>query len=181
LPQADDKPALYTVEGGVLSLSGLALQEFLRAVLARGLPFRFGARGASMDPFIRDGDVVTIVPGNARRPRLGDVVACCHPREGHLVVHRVIGTVPHGVVVKGDANEVLDGVVAVGDVLGVVSSVRREGHRVVIGTGPERWLLGHLSRLGVLRLMVMRARALAHRVNATLGRTGSARGGDTRG
>ena len=53
---------------GGLSLSGEALIELMRAVLARGLPFRFAARGFSMAPFIRDGDVISVSPPLSARP-----------------------------------------------------------------------------------------------------------------
>ncbi len=176
MPRADDRPALHAVEGGVLSLSGPALQEFLRAVLARGVPFRFRAGGTSMDPFIRDGDIVTIVPADARGPRIGDVVACCHPREGHLVIHRIVASMPGGMLIRGDANEAADGVVAVGQVLGVVSAIGRDGRRVMLGNGPERWILAHLSRAGLLRRIVALVRAATRRMHAALGRGGEVGG-----
>jgi hypothetical protein len=180
LPSADDKPELYAVDGGVLALSGPALREFLRAVLDRGVPFRFSARGMSMDPFIRDGDVITIVPLGARALKTGEVIACCHPGDGHLVVHRAVASEQVGVVLKGDANDAVDGVVARDDVLGVVSAVRRGDRRVVIGTGPERLLLAGLSRKGLMRPLVARARHAVHRVRAILPGMGVTPGGETR-
>jgi len=180
LPPADDKPELYAVEGGVLALSGPALREFLGAVLDRGAPFRFRARGMSMDPFIRDGDVITIVPRGARRLRAGDVIACCHPRGGHLIVHRVVANAQAGIVLRGDANDAIDGVIAGDDVLGVVSVVRRGDRRVVIGMGPERLLLARLSRKDLLRPLVACARRAVHKLHALPPNTGVTPGGETR-
>jgi hypothetical protein len=178
LPPTDDRPELYAVEGGVLALSGPALREFLRAVLDHGVPFRFGARGMSMDPFIRDGDVLTIVPAGPRRLRPGDVIACCHPIGGHLVVHRVVANEQAGVVLRGDANDAVDGVVATADVLGVVSEVRRGDRRISFGMGPERLLVASLSRKGLLRPLAARARRAVHRVRALPPGTGVTPGGD---
>jgi signal peptidase I len=180
LPLADDKPGLYAVEGGVLSLSGPALQEFLRAVLDHGVPFRFSAHGMSMDPFIRDGDAITIVPLGSRQPRVGDVVAFCRPPDSRLVVHRVVGAGPFGFTVRGDANDTADGVVASQGVLGRMSVVHRRGRRVVVGSGPERLLLAHLSRRGMLRPLVLRTRRAVHRVRAALLGAGTTPGGETR-
>ena len=82
-------PTPYAVDGGVQSLSGEALSALLGDVLARGVPFRFEARGYSMLPFIHDGDVVTISPLRGRRARWGEVVAFAGPARGPIV-HRVV-------------------------------------------------------------------------------------------
>lgn len=180
MPCADDKPALYSVDGGVLSLSGPALRAFLGDVLARGVPFRFRARGMSMDPFIRDGDVITVVPLHAR-PRLGDVIACTHPGNGRLMVHRVVAAGQDGLVLRGDANDAADGAVAWGEVLGAVSAVQRGGRAVLLGRGPERLLLAYLSRGGALRPLVAEARRVVHRVRGLLAHSGATPGGESRG
>ncbi len=75
----EDKPALFSKKGGELKLSGPDLIELLQAVLDKGVPFRFRAKGFSMTPFIKDGDVITIFPLEGSRPRLGDIVAFTHP------------------------------------------------------------------------------------------------------
>ena len=85
------KPGLFSIKSGEFSLSGPALIKLLRAVLERGAPFRFRARGFSMSPFIRNGDVITVSPLSAASPRIGDVAAFIHPRTRRLVVHRIIG------------------------------------------------------------------------------------------
>jgi hypothetical protein len=73
------------------SLPAPLLVSLLTGVVQRGHTFRFRAGGGSMFPFIRDGDILSIVPLSADRPaRLGDVLA--FDRGGgdyaHLVVHR---------------------------------------------------------------------------------------------
>ena len=150
-------PSLYTVPGGVLSLSGPALREFLGAVLERDVPFRFAAEGSSMYPFIKDGDVITVesLPssseGRQRGPRLGDIVAVCHPMTGSLVVHRAIGRRRGKVLVRGDNCTQPDGLVDLSAVLGRVSRVERGGHFVVLGgRGPERLLVVGLARHNAL-------------------------------
>ena len=54
----------------------------MRAVLEKGRAFRFEARGTSMLPLIRDGDVVTVTPLSGGGPRTGDVVAFADPGRG---------------------------------------------------------------------------------------------------
>ena len=58
-----------------LFLTGPVFIELLQATLAEGAPFTFRARGSSMHPFIKDGDVITVSPLGEDSPGLGDVVA----------------------------------------------------------------------------------------------------------
>jgi hypothetical protein len=131
----------------------------LNDVLARGVPFRFEARGYSMTPFIRNGDVVTIVPVRGRCARFGEVVAYAGPTNG-LVVHRVIARRPGFYEIRADNSYASDGVVPTAHVFGAVSRVERRGHRVRLGLGPERALVGGLVRLGLLQPLVNVLRAV---------------------
>ncbi len=149
------------VEGGAYALSGGGLLELMSATLARDTRFRFTARGFSMDPFVRDGDVLTIAPLR-RRPGLGRVVAVRDPATGRLVVHRVVAHVSGGVLVRGDGAGQADGVAGPGDVLGLVVAVERRGRHVRLGCGPERLPLSALSRAGLLVPVVAAARRARH-------------------
>ncbi len=157
MPSNRPKPSLYSVPGGVLSLSGPALQEFLRAVLPRGVFLRFKARGFSMHPFIQDGDVVTVSPRGGE-PRPGDVVACCHPKTQKLIVHRVTALQAGGYLIRGDNAPEGDGLVPLQDILGLVTRVERNGRRVLLGRGPERRLLAFLVRRDLLQPLLFRVR-----------------------
>lgn len=157
MPSNLPKPYLYSVPGGVLSLSGPALLEFLRAVLAKGASFRFKARGFSMLPFIQDGDVLTVAPRPARKPRPGGVVAFCHPETGKLVVHRVLARRTRGYLLRGDNTPEADGLVPSANVLGCVDRVERRGRRVRFGQGPERRLIALLARYELLQPLICRA------------------------
>jgi len=149
------------VRGGEYALSGAGLLELLSAALARGASFRFTARGFSMDPFVRDGDVLTVARVR-RRPGLGRVVAFRDLLTGRLVVHRVVAHTSGGVLVRGDGAGLADGVVGPKDVLGVVVAVERRGCRVCLGCGPERLPLAALSRAGLLAPLVSGARRVRH-------------------
>lgn len=157
MPSPPPKPALYAVPGGVLSLSGPGVQEFLRAVLARGKPFRFTARGFSMLPFIQDGDVITVSPLDGRPPRLGEVVACCPPATRKLVVHRVSARVTGGYLLRGDNAPESDGLIPDEEVLGLVTRVERDGREVWLGLGWERLLIAFLARHNLLQPLIFRA------------------------
>ncbi len=145
--QQFDGPRLVVVRAQDLPLSGRALSELMQAVLNKGTPFRFCARGWSMAPFIRDGDVITIAPFQRARPGVGEVVAFTRPGEGNVVVHRVVtrrGTAPF---MQGDAvSGCVDGLVPPENLLGRVIRIERDGNDVWLGLGPERYAIAWLSR-----------------------------------
>ncbi len=152
------KPSLYAVRGGVLSLSGTALKEFLQAVLAKGTSFRFKARGFSMHPFIKDGEMVTIspVPGVQLDP--GDIVAFCHPESGKLVVHRIIKKNAQGFILRGDNCAAADGLVSAASIVGRVTAVEGDSWIKRLGRGPDRLFLALLSCYHHLRPLRYRIR-----------------------
>lgn len=154
------KPSLYAVPGGVLSLSGMALKEFLQAVLAKGASLRFKARGFSMHPFIKDGEVVSVSPVPGGRLYPGDVVAFCHPENGRLVVHRIIKKNAQGFVLRGDNCAEADGLVPAASIVGRVTEVRRNSRIKRLEWRPERLfpaLLSRYHRLQPLRFRIRQA------------------------
>jgi hypothetical protein len=153
--QVEVAPFVQQIEGS--TLSSPTLVALLRAVLDRGLPFRFRATGFSMLPFVRDEDVITVAPSAGASPSLGDVVAFLHPDSGKLAVHRVVGKQGSSVLVRGDNVEKPDGLVAIADLLGRVTRVERDGRRVYLGLGPERRLIAFLTRWGLFLSMVLPA------------------------
>ena len=142
--------APFCVHAGELSLPGPALLELLQAVLGRGRSFRFQAKGSSMSPCIRDGDVIQVAPATAATPRLGQVVACVPPGRRGPVVHRVIARRGSRFLTKGDNICRADGLLARSSILGVVTRVERNGEPVPAGLGPERIAIAWLSRRGTL-------------------------------
>ena len=146
-----DDPRLFVTKAQELPLSGQALLDLMRAVLARGVPFRFCARGWSMAPFIRDGDVITIAPFRNTQPGIGEVVAFVRPEAEVLVVHRVVAR--HGAYsfIQGDSvADHSDGMVPPENLLGRVTRIERNGHNVWVGLGPERYMIAWLSRTRLL-------------------------------
>ena len=131
-----------------MSLTGPAFIELLQATLGKGAPFRFRARGFSMDPFIRDGDVITVSPLGEDSPGLGDVVAFVQREIEKLVIHRVIRIKANSYFMKGDNTTGADSPVPRANLLGLVTRVERGRKRVFIGLGPERFLIALLTRKG---------------------------------
>jgi len=142
---------LFTRKGDELQLSGQALVELIRAVLDKGVAFRFWAKGFSMTPFIKDGDVITMSPLSDALPRLGDVVVFIHPEMERLVVHRMVGQNGNYFLVRGDnTSSVTNDLIPKENILGCTTRVEREGNEVFLGLGPERLLIALLTRTGLL-------------------------------
>jgi phage repressor protein C with HTH and peptisase S24 domain len=118
----------------------------MRAVLDKGKPFRFEARGTSMHPFIRDGDVVTVVSLSGSGPRPGDVAAFVHPAAGGVRVHRIVKVEAGRYFLKGDNALGDDGVLARDMILGLVVRLEREGRAQRVGPTLRAAAIARLSR-----------------------------------
>ena len=150
LQNVEDKPALFCKKGGELKLSGLDLTKLLQAVLDKGAPFRFRAKGFSMSPFIKDDDVITVSPITDGLTRSGDVVAFISPEMKKLVIHRVVGKKGEYFHIKGDNIPDTEELIPVTNIMGSVTRVERNGKEVFLGLGPERFLIALLTRTGFL-------------------------------
>lgn len=149
--QWSEDPRLFVVKAQELPLSGQALLELMRAVLDKGVPFRFCARGWSMAPFIRDSDIITVAPLGEKMAGVGEVAAFIRSEDGKLVVHRVVSKQETGFTIQGDnTSDCVDDRIPFGNVLGRVVRIERKGRRVWLGLGPERFLIAWLSRLRLL-------------------------------
>ncbi|MGD1009974.1 MAG: S24/S26 family peptidase [Candidatus Aminicenantales bacterium] len=157
------KPARLIRKDRELALSGKALTGLMRAVLAKGKPLRFRARGLSMSPFIKDGDVVTVRPLAGARPRAGDIVAFLHPATGKAAVHRVVGEWSGLFSLKGDNTPGADGVLSLEQILGTVCRIERSGKSVLLGRRPGRAVIASLSRSGLLTKALGAARRASGR------------------
>jgi len=118
----------------------------MRAVLEKGKPFRYEARGTSMHPFIQDGDVVTVGPVPGGGPRTGDVVAFVHPATGGIRVHRVVRTDQGRYLLKGDNALGDDGSLARDAILGIVVRIERRGRPRRLGSAFHSAAVARLSR-----------------------------------
>jgi len=113
------------------------LDDLAGQSLRRGNALRVLARGGSMLPFLRDGDVVLVRPATAAEVRIGDVI-CYEPPSGGLCLHRVIARKERGFVTRGDALAYAE-VVPDATVLGVVTARERRGRRTALDTPRARW------------------------------------------
>jgi signal peptidase I len=151
----------YVVNSPAQTMPNAAFAELMAAVLARGTPFRFQASGFSMFPFIRDGDVLTIVTPPARL-RVGNVAAFNSPCNQKLTVHRVVEVNATGYLLRGDNIPEPDGTVSHAEIIGRVIRIERRNRPVGFGLGIERIMIAFLSRRGWLIPLLVPIQRLYH-------------------
>jgi hypothetical protein len=134
---------------GVLKLGSPGLAGLIREVLARGSRVRLRAGGASMQPYLRDGDILII--GVPTRPlKIGDVAAFTAPPDGALLIHRLIGVRDGSLRFKGDGVRFVDPPIRAEDVLGIVLTVERAGRKVRFAGRKGRRFAAFASRHGLI-------------------------------
>jgi hypothetical protein len=106
------------------------LYELAADVLSQGAPLTFAARGGSMLPFIREGDLLTVAPLGQQRLRLGDI-ALYRCQGSALLAHRLIGRAQEGGdwLARGDASWGAVERVRPDQVLGRVVMLERHGRK----------------------------------------------------
>ena len=137
--------------------------EFARLaldLLHRGVSVRFRAQGGSMARFIRDGEVLTVAPCDARVLRLGDV-ALYRNAVGRLFAHRVLRKGwANGYTLlqmRGDASRGPCEAVPADAILGRVVSARRGANVRKVDTFARRWMALcriHLTPLPFVRFAI---------------------------
>src|SRR5262245_40148745 len=126
--------------------------------LRSGSTLRLRARGSSMLPFLRDGDLLEIWPVSPVEIQVGDVI-CYEPSPGALCLHRVVTRDGRGFVTRGDALTHVE-VVPAGSVLGRVRAVARRGRAWRLDTWSAHWRA---------RVIVVASPALARLLPPVLG------------
>jgi signal peptidase I len=111
----------------------------IRSALERGQHIRMTAKGCSMIPFIRDGEVCELSPPSVLA--LGDIVLA-KSASGKYLLHRIVKIERDVFFLRGDAHKDYEGPFARGDILGRVTATYRKGH--------TRHLYGRIWRLAGL-------------------------------
>jgi signal peptidase I len=132
-----------------LPLTGPEFIALLQTTLAEGIAFRFRARGCSMDPFIRDGDVIMVSPAGEGSPGMGNVVTFVQRGIERVLVHRVIRIRTNFYYMKGDSTGGGDLPVPRANILGLVTGVERGRKRVLIAFLTRKELMSPLVRVAM--------------------------------
>jgi len=112
----------------ILNLRREDFASITEEVLGRGRAVRFRANGGSMSPFIRNGDIVEVVPVKGKID-IGDVVLY-RSSYGNPVVHRVIQRGKESIITKGDSSFSSDQPLLSKQVLGRVAVVEKNGWHI---------------------------------------------------
>jgi hypothetical protein len=111
--------------------------------IARGTNYM----GPSMNPSLKAGDGLRVIPYEGRKVCVGDVVVFRPPGGNRDVVHRVVSVDPEGVRTRGDNNSQIDPrILQSADIIGRVVSAHRENNRITIHGGTWGRVLGPALR-----------------------------------
>lgn len=121
--------------------------------LRQGKVMFYREMSSSMVPFIRQGDLVKVIPPPCRRPQLGEIVLW--QRGESLVLHRVVARFDNRIITKGDALASWDAPISPEDILGKAISRQRRGKERTLVSLPARTLGLSFNLLSacVLRLL----------------------------
>jgi len=123
----------HSIKRTGITCSSPAFLELSAAILGCGKSLRFKAQGVSMQPLVRDGDVLLIKPVNPATIRPGEIVLFQSQRE-RVIVHRVLRKrVNHtGVafLVQGDQAAQPDGWISQDHIFGRLVEITRGQRRI---------------------------------------------------
>jgi len=138
------------------------LADVAAGVLGDGHTIAFRASGSSMRPFIRDGDVLTVVPTDPRDLRAGDIVYYAG-RGSRPAAHRILRRAKRNgrtvFMTRGDASGGPCAAVEAHQVLGRVTAATRGGRTVRLDGRTRRWMALVLAGLQPLKRLLLTALA----------------------
>src|SRR5436309_1432713 len=123
--------------------------EITGELMRRGNRVRFRAIGASMQPTIEDGELITVAPVEPAAVKRGDILLYQGVRG--VIVHRVVAITGSAkredlsYLLRGDASVSSDDPVRPAQVLGRVVAMQRAGRRIDLTSRRAIWL--HAVRL----------------------------------
>ncbi len=143
-------------------------EDLLSPMLEQGLSVRFQARGASMSPAIRDGEIVEIGPVKPTGIRKRDIVLA--KTKSGFRLHRIV-TLDHArniYITRGDCGQEDDPPLTGSQILGLARAKElRLGWTTVRASFRHGWLLRRAARAQYLVEKVVR-KAMARRLDVVV-------------
>ena len=125
----------------MLNLEREDFTSIAQEVLGRGRILRFKAKGESMSPSIRDGDILEITPVNGEEIRAGNIIFY-HVGKKRMVAHRVTKRIIENdkliFLTRGDSNIGEEEKVHPEQIMGRVKAIERKERRIRIDYGWNR-------------------------------------------
>ena len=152
-----------------MNCKSLEFFELSNEILTRGNSLRFRALGGSMNPFIRNGDILEIEPVDEWKIGQGDVIFY-RTLGKRLVVHRVIKKFSQNdkqvFVIKGDSIPDCGEDVLLEDILGKVVAIERNGRRMKFDRGLNRLMNIFYAKISPFsRWIYPPLRKIKHKIN----------------
>lgn len=130
--------------------------------------------GPSMNPTLKIGDGLTVIPYGDSSIRIGDVVVFHSPERERYIVHRVISVNSRGIRTKGDNNSRADSwILRPEDIVGRVISAQRKSKSITIYGGTRGRLLAPV--LWTIKRINVTVSSIFRPIYHYLARTGIAR------
>jgi len=108
--------------------------------------------GPSMNPTLKDGDGLHLIPYHGRKIRLGDVVVFLSPEKDRKITHRVISIYGQGIRTQGDNNNQVDsGILKPEHILGRVVYAQRRNRMIRVYGG----VMGQLYALMIKEMHII--------------------------
>jgi len=108
--------------------------------------------GPSMNPALKEPDMIYVTQYHGRKIRRGDVVVFQIPGSTRKAIHRVIEVSESGITTRGDRNPVADPyLLRPEDIIGVVRYIRRGKKLKRIFGGRLGHIHGSINRIGLFR------------------------------
>ena len=127
--------------------------------------------GPSMNPTLKVGDGLTVIPYGDRNIHIGDVVVFHSPERERYIVHRVISVNSRGIRTKGDNNSKVDSwILRPEDIVGRVISAQRKSKSITIYGGTRGRLLAPM--LWVIKRINITVSSIFRPIYHYLARTG---------
>lgn len=156
------------MNNGVSNVEGIRLADLFPLIeekLKSGGEVSFKPHGISMLPLIRQGIDSVTLEQIKREPKKYDVIFYQRP-EGQFVLHRIIGKDKNGFILCGDNQFVKEYGVQKSQIIGIMTSVQRDGSKVACDIAGYRVY----CRILCLRRVYLRVKNLFRRVKSKLKR-----------
>lgn len=119
----------------------LEFVELSKEILGKGSCLRFQAKGDSMRPFIKNGQIIQVRPAKIFEINSGDVIFC-RSFNNRMIVHRVIRKQRRNdkivLLTKGDSTSDFDEYVYPDSILGKVIAIERNNRVIRMDKGMLR-------------------------------------------
>ena len=139
----------------IIELSNISAGILIKELIRKNKRVKLKARGESMFPAIRDGDVITIAPPDPSKQETGDIVVCMDETSERILIHRIISKSQETITTKGDFCLKSDGARPKSSIIGYVCHIKNDSSVLIFSKNSIcKKTVAFLSRTNILALTV---------------------------